>query len=249
MKNRFVNLSYTAALLVYFMLAPAVIFLAVLGCVSQGEDIQYCLSDVFCYVEHHTKYSLFPVILLLLIIFLKGQFRAAVIIRYEKVSGLILSVIKRVSGIALTMTVYQTLLTVLLGLQFAAYSCSWNKVQGFPFHLVGAIIEDMPSTIFILLLYMSCVFMTIVVAGLFMAVCWWLTQTPVSGYMLLIVLLVLEQGDWPDVFFGILSMEPMKIFLEGIHPQEFTAYPFFLILILFAAGVLIVKKRDFIRIR
>jgi hypothetical protein len=152
--------------------------------------------------------------------------------------------------IASAAAVYQTVLTIIIGLIYTPFQCNWNSPTGYPFYLVKNIVFNMPSIIVIIILHFLSVFFTTLVIGLFVTVLWWLTSTPITGFIIVVALLSVESGIaiYVHVLFSIVSLRPDKIFLYGLDYWGIIGYPFIISFVLFAAGVVVIKKIDYLRL-
>jgi len=82
-------------------------------------------------------------------------------------------------------------------------------------------------------------------------VLWWLTETPITGYIIIVRLLSIETGIsiYVNVLFSIVSLQAGKIFLSGIDPWSFLGYHVLIILLLFISGTVIIRKIDLLRLK
>jgi len=250
LKKFFESFSYSGSILLYMVLAPILLFLRTLRCLRHLDKVVYCLPDILCFDEHWTKLFLYPFILILVINILKDDFRAGVVLRYGKAEKLMLHLLAKLATFSFLVSVYQTLITIALGLHYAQYQCNWDSSDGLPFFLVGAIVKDKPSTVTIILAYFFSVFITTMVIGMMVTALWWLTETPITGFVCMVALLSVETGVniYIHVLFSVVDLQPENVYMWGISPWNIVFYPVILLLIFFVAGILIIKKRDFMRI-
>jgi len=251
MKKHIQQFSYSGSTLLYMGITPAIIYMTTLGCLRYSNKVSYCLSDVLCFDEHFTKFYIYPFVLIMIINLLKEEFRAGVVLRYRSSAKFMMKLSRRLIIIAALVGAYQTILTTAMGLVYTPYQCNWDSLTGYPFFLVKNVVTKVPPTAVIILAYFLSVFLTTLVISMFVMVLWWLTETPVTGFIIIVGLLSIETNIsiYVNVLFSIVSLRPDKIFLSGIDPWSFLGYPILIILLLFISGTVIIRKIDFQRLK
>lgn len=251
MKKYIEQFASSGSALLYLVLTPAMIYLTTLRCLRYSPRVSYCLSDILCFNEHYTKFYLYPFILIMIINLIKDEFRAGVILRYRSSEKLMMKLSKRLILISAAVGAYQTILTIVLGLVYTPFSCNWGSMTSYPFFLVKQVVVQIPPTVVIMLAYFFSVFITTLVISMFVTVFWWLTETPVTGFIIVVGLLTIETGIsiFVNVLFSIVSLQPEKIFLSGMDPWWFAGYPILIFILFFMTGTVIIRKIDFLRLK
>lgn len=250
MKVFFQKLSVNISVLLYLLFMSVIIFLLMTRCLLKAERVDFCMADCICYVDSYSLMYLVPAWMIIFFVLLKEDFRTSVMVRYHKVRYIVLQILKKIIIIAIYLSITQLMLiflyTIFHPIQFTS---TWSIKTGYPFYLLGNIASEISLWKIILASFFSVLFIAAVV-GIVIALFWWLTETPIIGYIIILIVLTYDSSSAvkQKVFFCIVSLDPVRVFLQGIQWNQIVAYPVVLVLLLSVVNAIIIKKHDFIKL-
>lgn len=230
-------------------IVAAVIRFLYIGNTQMADVGGRCLSDHLCDVAYYGYSVIYPIILIIMIGYFSDFFRSAVILRYRYSEVIIRNMLFRCFGFSILFSVMQTCIAVFTGLSMTKYTSNWHMWDSYVTSTFGIIMEKQVPTIILIVLYLYVTFIHIFIIGCIMCMMWYLTETPIAGFVSVLIVIVYEStARSRDVFFNVISMEESKVVLGMPGIWELVIYPMMLLVVIAAAMRVIICNKDFVRL-
>ena len=247
--NNWWNAVRLSSILAFVIIVPLYTYLKLIKYMDVA-GVEYCMNDVYCVTQTNTMFVMLPIAELVMINYIKHDFRAAVIVRVGNMRRFWIRLVKKMAIISGILATYCYVTTTVTGLGMAVYNCNWFKDNSNAYDLLHMHTDMNVHVVYVSLIFILVEFTTILIMGMVIALFWWCWNQPIYGYVLMIVLMTLEMGVSPSaaqIFFSNVSMSIVKMILYGIDVNKQVILPFISIGIVFIIGLALIRKKDFIK--
>ena len=244
------RINISSCLIVYIIYTAVVICVVTKICCRRIGTVDYCIHDIFLFDEYNCKLPLLLGQMMILVIIIRNEFRTMVIMRVKRAWKIFIRVFSKIAATAFAVSILQACTVAASSVLVAVrMDCEWESYEGYPFYLVSGIVEKTDLSE-IIVFYVLITFFTVTVSGTLMSLLWWLTETPAVGYVILIIIYFAETGGAfsKNIFFERITLKPANVFMNGINISDFIIYPIVVILVLTAVSIIIIKKKNYLKL-
>jgi len=249
LKNKIdIDKVFLGSIILFVIIVPAYIWLLLSHNMS-NENINYCLSDAYCNADKYSKFVLLPLTVFIIVNMLKYDFRFAVVVRHVNVRKMWLLLCKKIFSISIFFTIYIFVTTTTIGLIYGQFQCNWSFTDSAAYSVIHNIISNPESVWWVMVAYFLVTLLTIAVMSVLTTLLWWVSGTPVIGYVGMIVFLLLEIGSKPPItkiFFAKVNLNPVSVYARGIKTETVIIYPVVVMAMLIIIGYVFIRRKDFL---
>lgn len=208
-----------------------------------------CLFDVMCDVGYYGSRLLIPFTMLGIMLFFHEDFRVGVLLRYRNISCFLCHMIKKNILFSVGIAILQTIFAIICSLFYTQLMCNWNQTDSYAANMYGVILPERVLLWRVAAWYFYVMLMQTAVVAAVLCLFWWLTQTSVSGFATVLVLLVLEAFplSGTELFFNVVSTREINVLLNNFSTIFMVIYPLGLLTAAYGCMATVLCNRDYLR--
>ena len=238
--KKWMILPYTAIMIACF------IYAGIRGSHYPGER---CVLDVMCDVGYYGSRLLTPFTMLGIMLFIHEDFRIGILLRYSNIKRFLCHMIKKILLLSIVIAVVQTVMAIISSLYFTSLLCNWNQIDSYAAKMYGVILNEKASLLGVLAWFFYVIFIQTAVISSILCLFWWLTQTPVSGFVAVMILLVLESMPryGTKLFFNVVSTLEINVLNGNFNILLMIIYPIVLLIMAYRCIAVVLCNCDYLR--
>lgn len=208
-----------------------------------GVPDSTCFMDAFAAVSSCMRYAIYPIAIFTVVSLIKDEFDISNVLRRKTHLNLWIYLVLKIGVISLLLAIITFLGTSLTGIIIGDSLCNWNDLDSFCVKFTNYYFENV-NIVMILLTFFLCIFSGMYVVSMICLSTYWFFNTFVLGAVISLAVciggtgLTINYNNYRGVSYDLID--------HGIDPRYQYIYPFFIVLILAAVGIL-KQKRDFIK--
>ncbi len=208
-----------------------------------------CRCDVLCDMGYYGARLAIPFAMVWMMFCYHRDFRVGVLLRYQSIYAFLRHLLGRTLCLSAVLSLAGTVIAWVCSGVYASKLCNWSEASSYAMAYYGVILPEPVSVWKIIVWYLWVMFVQAAVTATVLCLMWWLTQSPVSGFIAVMILLVLEATSLQDLklFYNVVSIQEINVLRGAFSLCRMVAYPLCLLLVLYGCMAVILVNRDYLR--